>query len=111
LLREKAAMEGYKIHELQLASDHVHLFLGIGPTQSISEAIRQLKCNSARMLFKEYPELKKEILVRTLLVERQILQIDRAGDGRDNTALHRQISARLIRGYPKRELGVLHFFN
>ena len=59
LLREKAAREGYKVYELQVASDHVHLFLGIGPTCSISEAIRVLKCNTARELFLEYPGLKK----------------------------------------------------
>jgi len=59
LLREKSAKEGFKLHELQIAPDHVHLFLGLKPTQSISEAIRQLKCNSARMLFMEYPELRR----------------------------------------------------
>jgi putative transposase len=58
LLREKAAREGYKVHELQVAPDHVHLFLGIRPDQSVSEAIRQLKCNSARVLFMEYPQLR-----------------------------------------------------
>lgn len=59
LLREKSAREGYKVHELQVAPDHVHIFLGIGPSQSVSEAIRQLKCNTARQLFREYPALKE----------------------------------------------------
>lgn len=31
LLRSEAAREGYRVHELQVAPDHVHLFLGIGP--------------------------------------------------------------------------------
>jgi putative transposase len=55
LLRAKAAREGYQVYELQVAPDHMHLFLGIGPTCSVSEAIRLLKCNSARELFREYP--------------------------------------------------------
>jgi putative transposase len=60
LLRSEAAREGYKVHELQVAPDHVHLFLGIGPTRSVSEAIRLLKCNTARELLREYPDLKKK---------------------------------------------------
>ena len=59
LLREKAIREGYQVFELQVAPDHVHLFLGIGPTRSVSEAIRLLKCNTARELFSEFPALKK----------------------------------------------------
>jgi len=59
LLREIAAIEGYKVYELQVAPDHVHIFLGLKPTHSVSLAIRELKCNSARMLLSEFPELKK----------------------------------------------------
>jgi putative transposase len=57
---EKTIREGYQVFELQVAPDHVHLFLGIGPTCSVSEAIRLLKCNTARELFREYAELKKK---------------------------------------------------
>ena len=59
LLKEIAANHGFRVHELQVAPDHVHIFLGIKPTQSVSEAIRLLKCNSARVLFEEFPELSK----------------------------------------------------
>lgn len=59
LLLQTADNNGYRIHELQVAPDHVHIFLGIGPSQTVSEAIRLLKCNTARILFEEYPELRK----------------------------------------------------
>jgi len=59
LLLQTADNNGYRIHELQVASDHVHIFLGIGPSQTVSEAIRLLKCNTARTLFEEHPELRK----------------------------------------------------
>jgi putative transposase len=58
LLREIVANHGFRVFELQVAYDHVHIFLGLKPTQPISEAIRLLKCNSARTLFAEHPELK-----------------------------------------------------
>jgi len=47
------------VHELRLAPDHIHLFLGIGPGQSVSDANCLLKCNMARALFEEHPALRK----------------------------------------------------
>ena len=75
LLREKAIREGYQVFELQVAPNHVHLFLGICPTRSVSEAIRLLKCNTARELF----SVEEEILGRPLLVQRQVLPFDWPG--------------------------------
>jgi putative transposase len=60
LLRQTAANNGYRVFELQVAPDHVHLFIALKPTQPISDAIRLLKCNTARALFEEYPELRKK---------------------------------------------------
>jgi len=111
LLRNDAAREGFLIYELQVAPDHVHLFLGIGPTQSISEAIRQLKCNSARTLFKEYPELKKKFWLRRFWSSGKFYRS--IGQVTAETIQHympRQVEPRLASGYPMRKLGVLHFF-
>jgi len=66
LLREIASNHGFRVFELQVASDHVHIFLGLKPTQSVSEAICLLKCNSARVLFEEFPELSKRFWSRHL---------------------------------------------
>ena len=60
-LRETAARMDCRVYELQVAPDHVHIFLGLHPERSISEVIRLLKCNSARTLFQEYPGLKKRL--------------------------------------------------
>jgi putative transposase len=37
----------------------MHIFLSHTPTCSLSGAIRILKCNSARMLFNEFPGLRR----------------------------------------------------
>ena len=61
VLRETAARRNCQVYELQVAPDHVHIFVGLHPGCSVSEAIRLLKCNSAKKLFQEYPELKKKL--------------------------------------------------
>ncbi|MDT8781902.1 MAG: IS200/IS605 family transposase [Candidatus Bathyarchaeota archaeon] len=57
-LRETAFRVGCEVYALQVGVDHVHVFVGLHPSCSVSELIRLLKCNSARCLFLEYPELK-----------------------------------------------------
>ena len=49
---------GCEVYALQVGADHVHVFVWLRPDCSVSELIRVLKCNSARRLFQEYPELK-----------------------------------------------------
>lgn len=49
------------IHELKVLADHVHLFVGVNPKFSLSNLFQYLKGISARMLFKEFPELKEEL--------------------------------------------------
>jgi putative transposase len=53
VLRETANRISCQVYELQIASDHVHIFVGLHPECSISEAVRLFKCNSARALFRE----------------------------------------------------------
>jgi putative transposase len=61
VLREIANRVGCQVHALQVGSDHVHTFVGLHPDCAVSELIRLLKCNSARRLFEEYPELKSRL--------------------------------------------------
>ena len=101
LLREIAAIEGYKVYELQVAPDHVHIFLGLKPTHSVSLAIRELKCNSARMLLSEFPELKKNCWAGHLWSSGKFYRS--IGQVTAETIPHympRQVSTRLARGYP-----------
>ena len=63
---EEASMEialrrGCQVHALQVAPDHVHIFVGVHPGCSVSELIRLFKCDSARKLFLEHPELKRTL--------------------------------------------------
>ena len=57
-LRETACRVGCEVYALEVGADHVHVFVGLHPACSVSGLIRLLKCNSARKLFQEYPELK-----------------------------------------------------
>ena len=61
VLRETASRSGCEVFALQVGVDHVHMFVGLHPDCSVSELIRILKCNSARRLFEECPELKRKL--------------------------------------------------
>ena len=58
-------------HELEVisgkvASDHVHMFIGYGPTQNISKIMQWLKGISSRILLSEFAHLKKQFWGRHL---------------------------------------------
>ena len=38
--------------------DHLHVFVSASPKVCIPEIVRVLKCNSAKVLFGEFPQLK-----------------------------------------------------
>ena len=59
ILREIARKYGFVIHELQVMSDHVHLFVGFKPNICISRVVNLFKGISARLLFQEFPHLRK----------------------------------------------------
>jgi putative transposase len=41
--------------------DHVHVFVSAKPRVCIPEMVRVLKCNSARVLFEEFPLIKLKL--------------------------------------------------
>lgn len=55
--------EDYKIEviELEIVEDHVHVMVSFPPARSIGEVVRIIKSNSARILFREFPGLKKRL--------------------------------------------------
>jgi putative transposase len=55
--------EEYKIEviELEIVEDHVHVMVSFPPSRSIGEVVRIMKSNSARILFREFPGLKKRL--------------------------------------------------
>lgn len=61
LFREIADEYEYEIVEMEVAEDHVHIFLSFPPRYSIGDVVRSLKSISARELFKQYPSLKRRL--------------------------------------------------
>ena len=59
--REVAKNHDFEIEEMEIAEDHIHIFLGFPPKYSISEVVKRLKGASARAIFKMYPEVKREL--------------------------------------------------
>ncbi|TMV45783.1 IS200/IS605 family transposase [Paenibacillus mesophilus] len=60
ILHRIAADNGFTISEIECNGDHVHLLLECTPQHSIPNMIKTLKGVSARLLFKEFPVLKKK---------------------------------------------------
>ena len=50
---------GCRIYELHVAVDHIHLFVELPPTMSVSKALQLFKGYSSRMLMKKHPWLRK----------------------------------------------------
>ena len=59
IFREVARAHNFVIKELQVMCDHLHLFVGLRPDQSISRVVQILKSISARRLFQEFPHLRR----------------------------------------------------
>jgi putative transposase len=48
----------FTLVEFVAAPEHVHLVLGLGPTQSVASTVRQLKGRTGLTLLQAYPELR-----------------------------------------------------
>ena len=47
-----------EIYEVNTDKDHIHLLLSIAPKMAVSEAVKILKCNTARGMYRKFPYLK-----------------------------------------------------
>lgn len=56
---ELALEKDWKIRALEVAPDHIHLFLEIHPTDAIYQVVRAFKGRSAKYLRDEFEHLKK----------------------------------------------------
>ncbi len=61
LFREIAQDFGFEIDTMEVAADHVHIFLDFPPRYSIAKVVGILKSISASRAFEEFPELKKQL--------------------------------------------------
>ena len=60
VLRMIAIQNGFVIHELKVLKNHIHLFIEIPPSVSVSKAFQLLKGISSRVLRRRFPWLKKK---------------------------------------------------
>lgn len=61
LIREKQSQYGYKILDMEIMPEHVHLLLDVNPQIGISKTIAQIKGYTAHILRKEFPRLKSQL--------------------------------------------------
>ncbi len=51
----------FEIEAMEIAEDHVHIFLSFPPRYSISRVVGMMKSISGSVIFKEHPEVKKQL--------------------------------------------------
>ncbi|MFH1947407.1 MAG: IS200/IS605 family transposase [Candidatus Magasanikbacteria bacterium] len=57
-IREVAYRHGFEIYELHVAVDHVHLFVEVPPSMSVSKVLQLFKGYSSFKLFRQHPWLR-----------------------------------------------------
>lgn len=58
-IRRACSKHGLRLIELEVMSDHVHCFVDLHPSMSVSKALQLLKGFSSRMIFKHHPWLRR----------------------------------------------------
>ena len=61
IFEEIGESHDFEIETLEVAKDHAHVFLSFPPRYSISRVVGMLKSISASSVFKEHPEVKREL--------------------------------------------------
>lgn len=59
ILSEAAQRYGLQLYELEVMEDHVHCFVEVPPTMSVSKALNLLKGYSSYKLFRKQPWLRR----------------------------------------------------
>ena len=61
LFQEIGLNHDIEIDTLEVVEDHVHLFVSFPPRYSISNVVGKLKSISASVIFREFPEVKRQL--------------------------------------------------
>lgn len=61
LLLEIAESYQIEIEELEVSVDHVHIFCSFPPKLSITQVVTRFKSLSARAIFREQPQIKRQL--------------------------------------------------
>jgi putative transposase len=80
LLQRSCDELDFSLVEFSAAPQHVHLMLGLRPTQSVAAAVRQLKGRTGLALFEAYPELR--VWLRGNLVWDEPYSVETVSGGR-----------------------------
>ena len=59
LFEECAQINRWKIEELNIQPDHVHILMRLRPSISVSKAVQLFKGGSSKVIRKEFPELQE----------------------------------------------------
>jgi putative transposase len=59
IFQELAVEKEWSIRALEVAPDHIHLFVEIHPTDAINQVVKAFKGRSAALLRREFSELQK----------------------------------------------------
>ena len=61
IFREIAERYEFEIDTMEAMDDHVHLFLAVPPKYAPARVVQIIKSISAKMMFREFPEIKKKL--------------------------------------------------
>jgi putative transposase len=61
IFREIAERYEFEIDTMEAMDDHVHLFLVVPPKYAPARVVQIIKSISAKMMFREFPEIKKRL--------------------------------------------------
>jgi putative transposase len=61
VLQEIAQAYDIAIEEMEVSPDHVHIFCSFPPRLSIAQVVTRLKSLSARAIFQEHPQVKRQL--------------------------------------------------
>ncbi len=61
MLYHIAEVNDFSIRTMETDEDHVHVLIDCAPQHSIPSMMKALKGNTARFLFKEFPQLKEKL--------------------------------------------------
>ena len=61
IFQEIADNHDIEIDTMEVAQDHVHLFVSFPPRYSIASVVSKLKSISASVIFREFPEIKRQL--------------------------------------------------
>ncbi len=61
MLTEIADSYGITIDEMEVSPEHVHIFCSFPPRYSIAQVVTRFKSLSARAVFREFPQVKRQL--------------------------------------------------